>query len=1756
MDALKCKRANIKTQLTRFSNQLNEQELPTNISVLRTRLERAELLFDKYDEIQSAMDLLIESQKDNAAEKQTQEWDRDNFETAYFMAIAKARDIIESANTVAMVPPRAMRIRDGDDDTMHQGGIQLQKLNVPEFDGNYDQWVRFRDSFFSMVDSNKSLSNIQKFHYLNQALIKDAKRVISAFSISDDNYAAAWESLKARYEDANELIHHHVSGIFEVPAVKNNSHSELRQLLDTLNNHLLSLKSLKEPTEHWDTLIMYLLKGKLSSEIKIEWEKLVSLKTERVTFKDMTAFLENHSKFLYKTGNSKSNIVHNKVSKPFPKSNNNSNKFNTYSITTSKVCVMCKGEHALYICSEFLQLSPSMRIQKVRQFKLCFNCLSDDGHFNIQCKRGPCKICGRRHNRLLHVEKSSVQAPPAQIEKMDSNIESQRNFSTRTFSNQKSYVLLATARVFVCDKKGNKHECRVLLDQGSQPHIMTTELCNKLDLQRTRIGTTLSGIEQGNQSVPYQATVKIISRTTDFSTTITCLVIDKISDDLPSQRVQAANISVPIGIELADPGFDQEQPVDMLIGAALFYQLLCVGQIKLKQCGPYFQKTLFGWIVGGNVHLTSRTEGSRLICNKITNSELNSQLERFWEIDNCFSESKSQLSLNDPAERHFKRTIERDDRGRFVVSIPFKPTELSQLGSSKDMALKRLYSLEKKLNKIPLFKQQYVEFMNEYEKLGHMSEVTASQCNDDIPHFYLPHHAVLKEDSTTTKFRVVFDGSARTSKGMSLNEAQYIGTPVQDDQISILLRFRLHRYVLSGDIAKQYRQIMVKKEERALQRILWRSDSNLPIKTYELNTVTYGTASAPFLATRCLHEIGQNCKEQYRIASNVLLHDFYVDDLLSGAQTIEEAVQIKHDLAAILKTYGMELRKWASNDARIVQDNSEIKYHDISINGDKDPKTLGLVWDYLNDILKYRVKETEARKITKRTILSIIAQIFDPLGLVGPAIIKAKVLMQRLWALELDWDESLPQDMYTEWTQIYQEIKNINEIVIPRYTLSSTYKRLEFHGFCDASEIAYGACIYICSVNKDGTRKVQLLCAKSRVAPLKATSIPRLELLGALLLAQLSHKVSTACRIEKNQWYFWTDSMVALAWIKSASKKWKTFVANRTAEIQELTNERWNHVESAQNPADIISRGVSTIELHESNLWWNGPSWLYRESDNWSVFEVNDMHDISEQRKVLHSFIVKQINEEKAHESSSNFFDRFSSFTRLVRTTAYIFRFINNCKIKIRTKLNLNNSITVPLCTSELEFSRLRLIKLAQNQTFSKEISELQKSKTNSVQLKFSNLNQLRPFLDDLGFLRVGGRLENANIDFDEKHQLILAANHKFTQLLIKYEHKRLLHAGCQSVINSLRKRYWPLTGKNIVKRILRECVVCFKVQPRDVNYIMGDLPSVRVTPMRAFYNSGVDFAGPFYIKEKARSRVPLKAYMCIFVCLVTKAVHIELAVDLSTEAFLNCLKRFFSRRGMCKNLYCDNGTNFVGAKNELVEVGHILIDNNFRNDVTEFLSNSSINWHFIPPHAPNFGGLWESAVKSAKYHLKRVVGEKRLTYEEMYTVLTQVESCLNSRPLSALSNDPRDLSPLTPGHFLIGDALTAYPQEDLRTIGMNRLNRYELIGQMLQHFWERWHQEYISQLQFRPKGKSSKTSTIKLGAMVLIKQDNAPPLHWPLGRITELHPGKDGITRVVSIQAAQGIIKRPVAKICILPIDDGSNINHHEDTPSKQQPE
>ncbi|XP_050676867.1 uncharacterized protein LOC126973587 [Leptidea sinapis] len=617
--------------------------------------------------------------------------------------------------------------------------------------------------------------------------------------------------------------------------------------------------------------------------------------------------------------------------------------------------------------------------------------------------------------------------------------------------------------------------------------------------------------------------------------------------------------------------------------------------------------------------------------------------------------------------------------------------------------------------------------------------------------------------------------------------------------------------------------------------------------------------------------------------------------------------------------------------------------------------------------------------------------------------------------------------------------------------------------------------------------------------------------------ARLYEKAIGSLRLQIRQVTFWTDSTIVLGWLNMLPSKLNTFVRNRVAEIVEKTNPfPWRHVPTGQNPADFITRGVGANLIKSLDPWWCGPEFLQLEKSGWpNVTAVAS--DLPETRPEITLHTMKS----QSSQNSIIEFHRFSNFTRLQRSVAYMLRFINRCKRQIMP--------TSYLGEDELRNSLYLIIQMVQKESFPEYELLLNKQKLPPK----SSLNKFNIFLDKNNIIRVGGRLNNSQFLYDKKYPILIQSTHRFTKLLFQHEHKRLMHAGPQLLLATIREMYWPIGGRNLARICYHQCVLCRRMKGQTVNPIMGNYPQQRlVVGEHPFTSVGVDYAGPITAASRqGRGCRFVKVYIAIFICFTTKAIHLELVGDLTSNNYLSALRRFIARRGKPSNMYSDNGTTFVGAYNELSKFLKSNCDS-----IAEGAVNEGINIHYIPAYSPHFGGLWEAGVKSTKYHLVRVLGNCHLTYEELNTTLVQIEALLNSRPLTPLSSEPDDLMPLTPGHFLIGRPFTSLPTSDLTDQCTSHLSRYQRIEQLRQHFWNRWSKEYISELQTRSKWQLAK-SEVTMGSLVVVKDDHLPPLKWRFGRVVGVHPGSDGVTRVADVKCSNGILRRAVTKICPLPI-------------------
>lgn len=1489
------------------------------------------------------------------------------------------------------------------------------------------------------MHESEDLPSVQKFHLLKNALRGQVASVISGLNASEENYLVAWNLLQTRCNKPRQIVYAHIKSLYELPEATGDSPSSLRVLAESAQMHVNALLSLKQPVQTWDTILVYILTKKLDKGTRRAWDR--TLEDDQMPgFKQLIAFMNKRSR-----GDESDDECSNA-----PKASKQSMRLRTkepkrgqvlLATNSSNSCEICGEDHLIFTCARFLQLSVRDRIDSVKRAKLCINCLKPN-HIAFNCRFGSCRKCTKKHHTLLHLPFEPRQNATTIKEATNSDVaptaEMVKSTLTVTFD---SGVLLGTALVKVRDRDDNEHVCRVLLDSGSQAHLMTDGFADKLQLVKHEIDLSFYGLSRLRTRARHFVHTIVNSRDDSFQSRVTFITLPTITGLLPASQVDRRGLQISRGIMLADPEFHKPAAIDALLGNSLFYRLLCNGQIRLCNEEIILQQTQLGWIVTGSLNWQKRFSVMEPLKSHHVVSSLEDSLNRFWEIEEI--PEKPLFSREETLyEEHFVRNVSRDASGRYMVRLPFNQQK-ELIGNSRGAALNRFISLERKLHQNPRLLDQYKQFLDEYLKLGHMSEVSQAQ---EGKGFYLPHHAVIKESSVTIKVRVVFDASAKSSTGVSLNDALLAGPTIQDTLWSILIRFRFHVFVLTADIEKMFRQILVHPEDADYQKILWRSSRDEPIKAFRLDTVTYGTAAAPFLAVRCLKQLAIDEGDKYLDAARCFKNDFYVDDLLTGASTFEEALKLRNELIAFAKLGGFNLRQWASNEVRLTNDLQEDSSQEaLCLDHAETKKTLAVFWNPSNDNIVYKSKPfADSQRCTKRLILSQISRLFDPLGLLGPVIIQAKIIMQQLWKANISWDETVPQHVLQTWLDFRGELHLLDNFSAPRGVVFERYSNIQLHGFCDASESAYGACVFIRISNNKGTHEVNLLCAKSRVAPVKVVSLPRLELCAARLLGKLyTEAVRSLSGLEFDLIRFWSDSSITLQWIKTAPHLLKTFVANRVSKIQADTSTRsWYHVASADNPADFISRGQSPAQFVVNKVWLKGPHWLSQDESFWPVSNVT-VDNVPERRNIL-SFVIEQ--------RKNDIFSRFSSITMLTRVVAYIFRFVYNARNKERVRGELTSQ--------EIHRAHGRIVREVQAETFAGEIKGLRQGRGLP---RGSRLSNLSPFLDKDGLLRVGGRLKHAPLSYAQKHPLLLPRTHHITELIIRHEHIRHWHSGLQATLNAVRQGYWPIVGKNAVKRLIHGCIRCCKLNPKIPSYIMGNLPGNRVTQTRPFQNIGIDFCGPFFIKEKKlRNRSKVKAYVSVFVCFASKAVHLELVTDLTTEAFLAALRRFFARRGRPQNIYTDNGTNFVGARNEILQIRAFLASEEHANKMGHFLSAENIQWHFSPPRSPHFGGLWEAAVKSFKGHLYRTVGEGLFTYEQFNTLIIEIEAILNSRPLIPLSSDPNDLVALSPGHFLIGDSLCNLPERDFLDVPRNRLSFWQHVQKVKQHFWTRWQKEYL----------------------------------------------------------------------------------------------
>lgn len=1576
---------------------------------------------------------------------------------------------------------------------------KLPKIEIKKFAGEVTEWISFW-SQFEKIHLDEELHDCDKFQYLVQSMVPGSKaaKLVESWPQSAKNYPKVIEAMQDRFGDKVLLTEVYVRKLQQLVisnAGKKNENISLASMYDDLESNLRGLESLGVTFKESAAFLYPMIESGLPIELVKVWQRSalsgygdeeIKPVEERLTclMKFIRAEVKGAQRLTFVIPSQK------QPEKDKKKDNHRGEGYHKSDVATaaglfsghSSTCIFCDKNHASVDCWRGPQMTMKEKNGRVKDRKCCYKCLRS-GHFSSNCKaKLKCIICSRQHVVVMCPEVAQKaqeqEARPVDREEIRGGAP-----SAMTSHECAGDVLLQTLLVRIYNNDKSRYRvARLVFDNGSQGSSVRRDTAEALRLEpvgevwsrKVLFGGQLTERRRHNR-------LRVTLSSPDGNTQRDLEVLDEPEicgrlrripkgpwlEELAQNRIMLSDMK------------SQNPEIEVLVGSDYFGQLM-TGRVVQLACGLTAMESVFGWTLSGKLpagyHSTAMLHlSSALMSCQSSVSELWS-LETLGIMDPVDVKNKDQEL---ETKKHFLNTVTRTDDGRYSVKLPWIG-EAPPIPSNRMVAEKRLMAATTKLKAADQY-DVYDGIFKQWIEEGIVEEVSGEdlQENGKLVH-YLPHRPVFKPDSLTTPVRPVFDASCKMSRNPSLNECLQKGPNLLELIPSILMRFRERRIGVISDIRKAFQMIAVDPADRDFLRFLWwESPGRKEFKVLRHSRVVFGVNCSPFLLAAVIEYHLKSASREYSAVALKLLQSLYVDNCVTSVDTMEEYEEFKEKSVHLLEDAKMDLRQWEVSSAE----------------GSSQPLTtvLGLKWNKNEDILKVEIPREELPvRISKRVVLSQVQKIYDPLGFLSPATLIPKLLLQKIWKEKSSWDAELEEDVKKEFLEWWSEVPDLDNIHIPRHVCASRQERCQIHTFSDASQFAYAAIVFL-RVDLGDEVSVQLIQTKSRVAPIKKVTIPRLELLGCTIASRLTASVKKALSMEDVPTYFWSDSTTAIAWIRR-NDEWGTFVGNRVKEICTLSQpKQWSHVPGGINPADLLSRGCSPSKLVESR-WWEGPDWLKGPAENWPAHtEKLDENAINFEKKKAFMSSVETVD--------AWYVKRYSSYMKNIRHIAYLLRFGDKC----RKRSSENGKLT----KEEINRAEVTLVQLVQREEFP---------------MDQKVICGLRVVKNIDGILCVKTKLLNR---MDSEHfrlPILMPNDHPMVEQLIRWSHAINGHAGVQFLMGSLRESFWIIQARKAIRRVIGKCVTCRRFTAKSGNVTEAALPENRVKTAAVFQITGVDLAGPLTLTDGS------KTWFVIFTCAVYRAIHLELVTSISTDSFLLALFRFVSRRGRPTTIYSDNGTNFVGA------------DNLFRKlDWKRIEAESQvqrIQWLFNPPTASWWGGFWERLIRNVKDLLKRVLGHKKLNYDQLLTCLCEVEAVVNGRPLTFVNEDQDDLIPLTPAMFIQDITVTEFPEVAVLD-GSGLRRQYEKLKTLRVQLRNRFRKEYLALLVH--KGKMKKEHKLEVGDLVLIGADNKKRLDWPMGRIVEFL-GKDQ-ARVAKVKTMGGMFLRPVQRLYPLEISSSKEL-------------
>ena len=1068
-------------------------------------------------------------------------------------------------------------------------------------------------------------------------------------------------------------------------------------------------------------------------------------------------------------------------------------------------------------------------------------------------------------------------------------------------------------------------EATILLDEGSQRSFLTEGLATNLKVQTDHtediclasFGSPTTLVKRLDVGTIYLETI------TGERLPLSVLIVPTIAAPIHNTTDYTINrLPYLKGLQLAHPITVGEQfEVTLLIGADHYWQI--VEDHIVRGPGPTAVKSKLGYLLSGPL-VSSTKQQAATVFHVSEQPVLDAEL--FWTMESAAISP----SLIDPDKKFMteyqKKCITQETDGSYTARFPWKPNH-PPLPSNLTLCEGRTRALAHRLAASPNLLTTYSNILNDQERRGFIEKINSTVVNSYC--HYIPHHAVKKE-SPTTPIRIVYDCSCHQSKTLpSLNDCLQIGAPFLQDLCSIIVRFRLYRFAISTDIEKAFLHVNLHKDDRDFTRFLWLSNPKDPgseLVVYRFKVVLFGATCSPFILNSV---INYHLSQYTSPIAQDMLNSLYVDNIISGCDTEENIMEYYATARAIMQDAKFNLRSWASNSqllaAKASKENTAADSTNVNI--------LGMRWNTVTDTLSLTTRTSIPKHtflVTKREVLRESSGIFDPLGLISPVTVKSKIFIQHLWQQQLHWDEPLSQSDQEEWLTITKEISEATSVSITRryFTSEDNHFLYQLHVFSDASTKAYGAVAFICNGNR-----TRFVMSKTRVAPLKQLSLPKLELMAALTGARLCSFITNTIKLSPSRTYLWTDSQIVLYWLHS-EKRLNQFVSHRVSEIHSLTTtSSWQYCPTADNPADLLTRGITSAQLQSAELWHFGPQWLTTR-DNWPIWQPSAALHLQAAAVTTSQFVPVR-TPDKLGLGQVMDLSNYNTLSKVLGVTAYIRRFVSNIKNKL-------NTTTGPLTAAELYTAKMSWVKDCQQQVYYNEITNMRSHPSAAKRLPL--VRQLRLFIDDEGFIRCGGRIHNAPLCQATRFPYLLPPRHTFTSMIIHSTHVKLFHSGTNSTLTAIRQAFWIPKARQRIKSLLHKCTICKRHSGKPYPLpTPPPLPAMRMRDVAPFTVTGVDFTGALYVQMNGAER---KVYICLFTCATTRALHLEIVADLSTETFLLAFRRFVSRKSLPRIIVSDNGSTYLSAAEELKE---LLSSRN----LIESLNRQGVIWKFIPKRAP-----------------------------------------------------------------------------------------------------------------------------------------------------------------------------------------------------------